>query len=125
MISKRNEYWVDDATTVRRIHPRVDTPQRKWWHGLGATILSLGLFACSGLLLRTWDPTAAVLDIGILSMLPLALLAVALARLATYGIYKPMVESINELTRWQQTLCYGCLYVSHFWAVVWVMVSLI
>lgn len=88
-------------------------------------LLLLGLFVWSGPLLRRVDATAGVLDIGILSMLPLVLLVVALARLSAAGVYKLMVEPVNQLTVWQQTLCYGCLYLAHFWAVVWVMVALV
>lgn len=124
MISKCNENWVEDTVPVHRIRPGTGVRLRIGWHGL-RMMLALGLFVCSGPLLRAWDPTAGVLDIGILSMLPLAVLVTALARLAAHGVYKPMVESLDELTRWQRTLCYGCLYLSYFWAVVWVVVSLI
>jgi len=125
MISKRNENWAENAVPVHRIHANTRLHLPKWRHGLGTVVVALALFCCSGSLLRMWDPTAGVLDIGILSMLPLAALIVALARLATASIYKRMVESLNELTRWQRTLGYGCLYLSYFWAVVWVVVSLV
>lgn len=88
-------------------------------------LLPLGLFVWSGPLLRLMDATAGVLDIGILSVLPLVLLVVALARLSAAGMYKLMVEPVNQLMVWQRILCYGCLYLSYFWAVVWVVVSLV
>ncbi|MFB2118836.1 hypothetical protein [Parapedobacter sp. 2B3] len=124
MIGKRKENWTEDAVPVHRLCANKGLRPQKWLQDLWG-VLALALFVCSGPLLRTWDPTAGVLDIGILSMLPLAWLAVTLARLAAAGIYKPMVESIHQLTLWQRTLGYGCLYLSYFWAVVWVVVCLV
>ncbi|WP_257669096.1 hypothetical protein [Parapedobacter tibetensis] len=123
---ERNEIWLEDQVQVRRIHSKFRVWLRSWWSTrVMQALLALGLFLWSGPLLHLWDPTAGVLDIGVLSMLPLAMLVVALARLSAAGVYNHMVESLNQLTLWQRTLCYGCLYLSYFWAMIWVVVSLI
>lgn len=132
-----NARWSEGHGRVVRMHPRLITGLRRWWSGrigsgvrrlvvhAAAVLLSLLLFGYSGPLLRAVDATAGVLDIGILSVLPLALLVVALARLSAAGIYQWMVGPLNELTAWQRTLGYGCLYLSYFWAVVWVVAALV
>ena len=134
---ERNEKWVEDTGTVRRLHAHFWLRLRRWcnswavpgtWHLYVDTLgllAALSVFLWCGPLLRLWDPTAGVLDIGVLSMMPLAMLVVVLARLAAAGVYKPMVESFNQLMEWQRALCYGCLYLAYFWAVVWVVVALV
>src|SRR5690606_37849001 len=118
MIRRQQDFKWDDTVKVRRMPGTARKQRHRWWDGWPVKILALGLFLGSGTLLRLWDATAGVLDIGILSVLPLAMLVVFLARLAAAGVYKQMVESINQLTVWQQTGCYGCLYLCYFWAVV-------
>ncbi|WP_257668138.1 hypothetical protein [Parapedobacter tibetensis] len=134
---ERNEIEWGDSGKVRRIHSRPWLWLRSLWNSWSVRgmwqvyanafwlLTALSLFLWSGPLLCLWDPTAGVLDIGILSVLPLALLLVVLARLSAAGVYKLMVESFNELTLWQRALCYGCLYLSYFWAVVWVVMKLV
>ncbi|MBC9797851.1 hypothetical protein [Sinomicrobium weinanense] len=130
---ERNAQWCNDTTGLHRLHGRFGLRLRGWLAKLPVILLTdvpvlllaLTLFLWSGPLLRLWDATAGVLDVGILSMLPLALLVVALARLAATIAHQSMVESLNQLTVWQRTLCHGCLCLSYFWAVVLVVVALL
>lgn len=134
---ERNELWWDEPARVKRVRGRMGMRVSQWINGWAALwptrlladilmlVLALSLFLWSGPLLRAWDATAGVLDIGILSVLPLALLVVSLARLSAAGVYQLMVESVNQLTGWQQAVCYGVLYLCYFWAAVWVVVVLV
>ncbi|MGS2741854.1 hypothetical protein [Sinomicrobium sp. M5D2P17] len=130
---ERNAQWWNDTTDVHRLHSSFGIRFRRWLGKLPVVLLTdvlvllpaLTLFLWSGPLLRLWDATAGVLDAGILSMLPLALLVVTLGKLVAATAYQAMVESLNQLTVWQRTLCHGCLCLSYFWAVVLVVVALL
>ncbi|RAV29478.1 hypothetical protein [Sinomicrobium soli] len=130
---ERNAQWWNDTASVHRLHSSFGIRLRRWVGKLPVILLTdvlavlpaLALFLWSGPLLRLWDTTAGVLDAGILSMLPLALLVVALARMAAATACRSMVKSLNELTVWQRTLCHGCLCLSYFWAVVLVVLALL
>ncbi len=121
---------VEEDDYVDGLHRQASGRERTWlWPAIGRWIwlpVLLLAFLQAGPLLRWWDATAAVLDAGVLSLLVLALLVVLAARwMASHGVYKPMVERLNELEPWQQVLVYGCLHLSYFCAVVAVMIALV
>ncbi len=109
---------------VRRLDRTGETAST-WPQPLLVVVIAAASFLACGTLIRRWDASAGVMDAGILSVLPLALLVVGLARLSAAGIYQLMVGRVNELTVWQRTLCYGCLHLSYFWAVVLVVTRLV
>ncbi len=90
-----------------------------------APVALLGLFVCSGPLLEQIDPNVGVPDVGSVGALPLALLVVAVARRATAGLYKPLMESVGKLSATRQAVAYGCLYLAYFWAVIWTVVGIL
>lgn len=121
---------VEDDDYVNELHRQASGGTHGWlWPAIGRWIwlpVLLLAFLQAGPLLRRWDATAAVLDAGVLSLMLLALVVALAARwIASLGIYKPMVEQLNELKPWQQVLVYGCLHLSYFWAVVVMMVALV
>ncbi|SEN61554.1 hypothetical protein SAMN05216436_1192 [bacterium A37T11] len=63
--------------------------------GIAWLLEAVALFLWSGPLLRLLDPSAGVLDAGILSTLPLAALLLAMAKLAASTVYQIMVKSFN------------------------------
>lgn len=89
-----------------------------------APVAYLGLFLGSGPLLEEIDPGMELPDVGLIRLVPLALLLVTVAQRASAGVYKSLVESLGDLPPWQRTLCYALLYVSKFWAVLWIIVAL-
>lgn len=126
MNTRQQEMEWSDSGWIRRIYARIRCWISSRWNEEALRLLvALNFFLWSGPLLRRWDPTAGVLDIGILSMLPLVVLVVLVARLSAAGVYQWMVGSFNELTGWQQALGYGVLYLCYFWSVVWLMIALL
>lgn len=96
------------------------------WPLLGWVALLMAFFF-AGKLLRSWDDTAAVADVGVLSLLLLAviggLLTVQLAgllcnrlfsRLAGFGPQQ-FTETFIRLTAWKQISFYLACYLSFFW----------
>lgn len=103
------------------------TKQAGGWRRLStytAPAAYLGLFLAGGPVLEQVDPGMEVPDVGLLRLVPLALLLVTVAQRTSAGLYKSLVESLGELPPWQRTLCYAFLYISQFWAVLWVVAAL-
>lgn len=90
------------------------------------TLITLAAFLWSGPLLRTVDPTAAVLDAGLLSVLAFALVVVAASKaVATALVPFPMVEPLQTLTVWKRACLSACLQGCYFWAAVAVVIVMV
>lgn len=112
-----NTFLYADLVSPKRIARQRTTG---WWLGCGL----FGLFFFSGPLLRLVDPVAAVVDIGVLSLLLLGLLcglAVVVVSHWLLGLLWPVfrdfgrnhVESVfNSLPSWQKIVIYlGCYFL--------------
>ena len=100
-------------------------------HKIGvALVFLLSLFLFSGTLLQIIDPSAGVLDIGILSILLLSLLGGAVAIFASLWLQeilwqpfkffrKQFFHHFNQLTSWQQSILYFSVFFLLLYALLW------
>ncbi|SEM33111.1 hypothetical protein SAMN05216436_103228 [bacterium A37T11] len=122
----------DAGDYVDFLHDRVSSGWREWpdrlawwlWPLLLPGIL--WLFLNAGPLLRRWDETAAVADIGLLSHVMLALLSGLLFwLLAIWLVIKFFPIIFQSLNTWQQCSIYLAAFLSLFWGWVVVLVGMV
>ncbi|MBD1434381.1 hypothetical protein H8B06_16230 [Sphingobacterium sp. DN00404] len=102
-------------------------------HKLGIAVLLLTtLFLFIGTILQIIDPTAGVLDIGILSVLLLGLLAGIAAIFCSLWLQEILWQPFktfrkefnyhfNQLTSWQQCIIYFSVFFLSLYAVMWAL----
>ncbi|TYR36927.1 hypothetical protein FXV77_07035 [Sphingobacterium phlebotomi] len=102
-------------------------------HKMGlALLILLALFLFAGTIFQIIDPTAAVLDIGILSVLLLGLLggiaAVCCSLWLQEILWKPfklfrrnLFYHIDQLTSWQQCILYFSVFFLLLYAAIWML----
>ena len=102
-------------------------------HKIGLTLLALvGVFLFAGTVLQLIDPTAAVLDIGILSVLLLGLLGGIAAVFCSLWLQeilwqpfkffrKNLFYHIEQLTSWQQCILYFSVFFLLLYAAIWML----
>lgn len=90
------------------------------------------LFLAAGLLLRALDPTAGILDIGVLSVLLFAMLSALLAMYCCYWLqellWRPfnyfrqdIFHHFNQLTSWQQCIIYFSVFFLSLFSILAVL----
>jgi len=99
------------------------------------TILILGLlllFLFAGMMLQSIDPTAGILDIGILSVLLFGLLTGTIVIFCSLWLQeilwepfkifrKQFHQHFNQLTSWQQCIIYFSVFFLSLYAVIWTL----
>src|SRR5690606_41682165 len=102
-------------------------------HKLGiAVILLCALFLFIGTILQIIDPTAGMLDIGILSVLLFGLLAGIAAIFCSLWLQEILWQPFktfrkefnyhfNQLTSWQQCIIYFSVFFLSLYAVLWAL----
>ncbi|WP_133166350.1 hypothetical protein [Sphingobacterium haloxyli] len=102
-------------------------------HKLALTLLFLlGAFLLAGTILQFIEPTAAVLDIGILSVLLLGLFGGVAAVFCSLWLQeilwqpfkffrKNLVYHIQQLTSWQQCILYFSVFFLLLYAAIWLL----
>lgn len=100
---------------------------------IGLALLALlGAFLLAGTILQIVDPTAAVLDIGILSVLLFGLLGGVAAIYCSLWLQeilwqpfkffrKNLFYHIEQLTSWQQCILYFAVFFLLLYAVIWAL----
>lgn len=125
--------WQLGSTTVRKPWDRVfQTPSTAFRLCLVVALLLL-LLQQSGSLLRMADPTAAVVDLGVLSLLLLAILAgVAFVALGHWlsGLLWPVLrkypkyyfpKDFKSLLPWQKITFHLVIFFAFLYAFVWLL----
>lgn len=115
----------------KRVSEQLAIPKSSNWSiRLWLAILVL-LFLTCGNALRGIDPMAAIMDLGVLMVLLLALIAVVLAHTwaiwASKALLKELMstaktqfgETFKNLTVWQIIICFGASYVLLFSSFLW------
>lgn len=102
-------------------------------HKVGIAVLLLtALFLFAGTILQVIDPTAGVLDIGILSVLFFGLLGGMAAIFCSLWLQEILWQPFkvfrkefnyhfNQLTSWQQCILYFSVFFLLLYAVVWTL----
>ncbi|MBD1423742.1 hypothetical protein [Sphingobacterium chuzhouense] len=102
-------------------------------HKIGMALLGLlGIFIFTGTILQLIDPTAAVLDIGILSVLLLGLLGGIAAVFCSLWLQEILWQPfkffrrnlffhIQQLTSWQQCILYFSVFFLLLYAAIWML----
>lgn len=102
-------------------------------HRVGiAALLLLGLFLIIGTVLQVIDPTAGILDIGILSVAVFGLLAGLSAIFCSlwlqeilwqpFKIFRTQFhQHFHQLTSWQQCILYFSVFFLLLYAALWVL----
>ncbi|MBD1431781.1 hypothetical protein H8B06_03005 [Sphingobacterium sp. DN00404] len=102
-------------------------------HKIGLTMLALaGMFIFAGTILQVIDPTAAVLDIGILSVLLMGLLGGMAAVFCSLWLQeilwqpfkffrKKLFYHLEQLTSWQQCILYFSVFFLLLYAAIWML----
>jgi hypothetical protein len=102
-------------------------------HKIGLMLLSLlGIFIFAGTILQFIDPTAAILDIGILSVLLLGLLGGIAAVFCSLWLQeilwqpfkffrKNLFYHVEQLTSWQQCILYFSVFFLLLYAAIWML----
>lgn len=102
-------------------------------HKIGiATMLLITVFLYIGMILQFIDPTAGILDIGILSVLLFGILSSIAAIYCSFWLqeilWKPFQvfrkqfhQHFNQLTSWQQCIIYFSVFFLLLYAVLWAL----
>lgn len=118
----KNSWLIDDITL-----------ELSAGHKMGVGLISLlSLFLFSGALLQALDPTAAVLDIGILSVLLFGLLATVCLIFCNLWLqeilWKPFrsfrhkfAHHFNHLTAFEQCIIYFLVFFLGLYACLWTL----
>lgn len=128
-----------DDEYVDLLHERAQPAERppRLWPLAGVLTAMVAVFLIAGPLLRLADPTAAVVDIGTVSLILLTAigtlafhlvaraLAVRLYRWAYRLSGSIFIEPANEMTPWQHVCIFLACYVSLFWGAVAVLLALL
>lgn len=106
-------------------------------HKIGLAMLALvGIFIFAGTILQVIDPTAAVLDIGILSVLLMGLLGGMAAVFCSLWLQeilwqpfkffrKKLFYHLEQLTSWQQCILYFSVFFLLLYAALWALAIVI
>ncbi|WP_146113784.1 hypothetical protein [Sphingobacterium gobiense] len=97
-----------------------------------ALLFLLGTFLLAGTIFQFIDPTAAVLDIGILSVLLLGLLGGVAAVFCSLWLQeilwqpfkffrKNLIYHTQQLTSWQQCILYFSVFFLLLYAAIWML----
>ena len=116
-----NSWPIQDSTSKHRSKPRLSG-------GILIAVL-LGSFLLGGNLIQRLDPTAGVLDIGILSVLLFALLSSTIVIFCSLWLqellWKPFKtfrkqfqQHFNQLTSWQQCILYFAVFFLWLYALL-------